>query len=56
MKKQYYNDLCGLDKIEDKGVAKCDTLGGSQEMIVINESGLYSLVLRSKLPGAKNIV
>ena len=22
-------------------------------MIVINESGLYSLVLRSKLPGAK---
>lgn len=39
--------------IEDKGVAKCDTLGGSQEMIVINESGLYSLVLRSKLPGAK---
>lgn len=38
---------------EDKGIAKCDTLGGSQEMIVINESGLYSLVLRSKLPGAK---
>ena len=38
---------------EDKGVTKCDTLGGSQEMIVINESGLYSLVLRSKLPGAK---
>ena len=41
--------------IEDKGVAKCDTLGGSQEMIVINEIGLYSLVLRSKLPGAKKI-
>ena len=38
---------------EDKGVTKCDTLGGSQEMIVINESGLYSLVLRSKLSGAK---
>lgn len=38
---------------EDKGVTKCDTLGGSQEMTVINESGLYSLVLRSKLPGAK---
>ena len=38
---------------EDKGVAKCDTLGGSQEMVVINESGLYSLVLSSKLETAK---
>ena len=38
---------------EDKGVTKCDTLGGTQEMTVINESGLYSLVLRSKMPGAK---
>lgn len=38
---------------EDKGVTKCDTLGGAQEMTVINESGLYSLVLSSKLPTAK---
>lgn len=38
---------------EDKGVTKCDTLGGSQELTVINESGLYSLVLSSKLPTAK---
>lgn len=38
---------------EDKGVTKCDTLGGAQEMTIINESGLYSLVLSSKLPGAK---
>lgn len=38
---------------EDKGVAKCDTLGGKQELTVINESGLYSLVLSSKLPTAK---
>ena len=38
---------------EDKGVAKCDTLGGSQELTVINESGLYSLILSSKLPNAK---
>ncbi len=38
---------------EDKGVTKCDTLGGPQEMTIINESGLYSLVLSSKLPGAK---
>lgn len=38
---------------EDKGVANCDTLGGSQEMTVINESGLYSLILTSKKPEAK---
>ncbi|MDU5349948.1 MAG: phage antirepressor KilAC domain-containing protein [Peptostreptococcus sp.] len=39
--------------IEDKGVAKCDTLGGNQEMTVINESGMYSLVLSSRLDSAK---
>ena len=38
---------------EDKGVAKCDTLGGVQDMTFINESGLYSLILSSKKPEAK---
>ena len=38
---------------EDKGVAKCDTLGGIQNLVIINESGLYSLILSSKLPTAK---
>lgn len=38
---------------EDKGVTKCDTLGGKQDITVINESGLYSLILSSKLPSAK---
>lgn len=38
---------------EDKGVTKCDTLGGSQDLTIINESGLYSLILSSKLPNAK---
>lgn len=38
---------------EDKGVAKCDTPSGEQDMTIINESGLYSLVLSSKLPTAK---
>ena len=38
---------------EDKGVVKHDTPGGTQEMTIINESGLYSLVLSSRLPGAK---
>ena len=39
--------------IEDKGVAKCDTLGGNQKTTIVNESGLYSLILSSKLPQAK---
>lgn len=38
---------------EDKGVAKCDTLGGVQNLAIVNESGLYSLVMSSKLPEAK---
>ena len=38
---------------EDKGVAKCDTLGGTQEISIINESGVYALVFGSKLPSAK---
>lgn len=39
---------------EDKGVTELMTPGGNQKMVIINESGLYSLVLSSKLPGAKN--
>lgn len=38
---------------DDRGVTKCDTLGGIQELTIINESGLYSLILSSKLPNAK---
>ncbi|AZP93531.1 anti-repressor protein [Enterococcus sp. DIV1288f] len=38
---------------EDKGITKWDTLGGKQNMTIINESGLYSLILKSKLPNAR---
>lgn len=38
---------------DDKGVTETDTPGGKQKIIIINESGLYSLVLSSKLPSAK---
>ncbi|WP_379946423.1 BRO family protein [Enterococcus devriesei] len=38
---------------EDKGVTNRDTLGGKQDLTIINESGLYSLILKSKLPSAK---
>ena len=38
---------------EDKGGAVLSTPGGNQKVIFINESGLYSLILSSKLPQAK---
>lgn len=38
---------------EDKGVTKIMTPGGRQKMVIINESGLYSLILSSKLDSAK---
>lgn len=38
---------------EDKGVTELMTPGGKQKMTIINESGLYSLVMSSKLPSAK---
>lgn len=38
---------------EDKGGSILDTPGGKQRTTMINESGLYSLILSSKLPSAK---
>ena len=54
------NDVCqalnivnprdAIKKLDDdeKGVALTDTLGGSQQLSIINESGLYVLILRSR--------
>ena len=38
---------------EDKGVTEMGTPGGTQKVTFINESGLYSLILSSKLPQAR---
>lgn len=38
---------------EDKGVFEMNTPGGKQNVAIINESGMYSLILSSKLPTAK---
>ena len=38
---------------DEKGVSKVYTPGGGQEMTIINESGLYALVLTSNIPKAK---
>ena len=38
---------------EDKLMYQIDTSGQNRQMLIINESGLYSLILSSKLPKAK---
>lgn len=38
---------------EDRGISKMETPSGVQEMVIINESGLYSLIFESKLDSAK---
>ncbi|MGJ0563553.1 BRO family protein [Enterococcus innesii] len=53
----YVNTRDALSKhvdLEDKHrVAIRDTMGRSQNVVAINESGLYSLIISSKLPNAK---
>lgn len=44
--------LSNLDD-DEKGVANTDTLGGEQTLNTVSESGLYSLILRSRKPEAK---
>ena len=38
---------------DEKGVTITDTLGGPQKTSIISESGLYSLILRSRKPEAR---
>ena len=38
---------------DEKGISNVDTLKGSQKMCVVTESGLYSLIFRSRKPEAK---
>ena len=38
---------------DEKGVTLVDTLGGKQHVTIINESGLYTVILRSDKPQAK---
>ena len=44
-----------LSRLDDdeKGVSLIDTLGGVQNMVTVNEPGLYALVLGSRKPEAK---
>ena len=38
---------------EDRGISEMETPSGIQNMVIINESGLYSLIFGSKLESAK---
>ena len=46
------NAAARLDS-DEKGIHTMDTLGGRQELTIISESGLYSLILTSRKPEAK---
>ena len=56
-------DVCdvlelGTEKIrhlddDEKGLRKVQTPGGSQQVSIISESGLYALIMRSNKPQAK---
>lgn len=38
---------------DEKGISIIDTPGGNQQMVVVNEAGLYALILTSRKPQAK---
>lgn len=47
------SSIVALDD-DEKGVHTVDTLGGVQSATIINEPGLYSLILRSRKPEARS--
>ncbi len=47
-----WNALQRLDD-DEKGTTSISTLGGEQQLSVVNEPGLYSLVLGCRKPEAK---
>lgn len=49
----YRDALSGLADLREKGVANADTLGGQQQIAIVNEPGLYRLIFRSRKQEAK---
>ena len=48
-----YRDTASRLDEDERGSVRVDTPGGEQEMTVVNESGLYNVILRSDKPEAK---
>lgn len=52
---QHVNSRRAVSRLDEdeKGVTSVNTPGGPQEMAIVNESGLYALILTSRKPEAK---
>lgn len=52
------NNREALVKVPEKhkGVRRIDTLGGAQQMLTVDEAGLYRLILRSNKPEAEPVM
>ena len=50
---QNHKDIASRLDEDEKGIGKIYSLGGLQEMTIINESGLYRIIFRSNKPAAK---
>lgn len=48
---KYRDAIARLDE-DERGSVIADTLGGSQKMVAVNESGLYHLIFQSRKPGS----
>ncbi len=48
-----YRDTAARLEDDEREPIRVDTLGGAQEMLCVNESGLYNVILRSDKPEAK---
>lgn len=47
-----YRDTAARLDADERGAVEVDTLGGTQQVIAVNESGLYHVILRSDKPEA----
>lgn len=47
-----YRDTAARLDADERGSVEVDTLGGTQQVIAVNESGLYHVILRSDKPEA----
>ena len=51
-----HKDIILKLELDEKGVEKIDSLGGTQKTTIINEAGLYKTIFRSNKPEAKKFM
>ena len=52
---QNYRRVASRLDEEEKGVSRIDTLGGAQDMTVVNESGVYAALFAMQPNNARNV-